>query len=157
MKRHRPGNLPMAPPSKTDRPKEPEAMSAPLAAPDTGARRRLPNRRPNETRRLCWQAPDGGEHVFEVTVGFFPAPDDAGQREAGEVFASGHRTGSVMAALVEDACVMASNLRQHGVTFADLAPRLGHQSDGSPASPAGAILNCAASIEAAAGRGATQP
>ena len=133
-----------------------EPVSAPLAAPEPGHRRRLPNRRDNETRRLHWQAPDGGEHTFEVTVGFYPAPDGA-PREAGEVFASGQKTGSVMAALVEDACVMASNLRQLGVTFADLAPRLGRQGDGSAASPAGAILHCAAAIEAAPSREEPRP
>ena len=122
----------------------------PQPAPATGARLRLPNRRQNETRRQHWNAPDGSAHVFEVTVGFYPAPDGAGQREAGEVFASGKKTGSVMAALIEDACVMASNLRQLGVTFADLAPRLGHQEDGSAASPA--IKNSSSTPSAKSGR-----
>ncbi len=103
-------------------------------------RERLPNRRHNERRQFAWRAPDGSVHLFQVDVGFYP------DGRAGEVFASGPKTGSVLRAVIEDGCVMASHLAQLGMSFESQALALGRQADGTPASPMGGILELAAKI-----------
>ena len=74
-------------------------------------RRRLPNRRPSETRTL-----NVGNHAFAATVGFDPA--DGRPRE---IFLSGAKDGTDMAAILDDAAVTLSIALQHGVSAAALA------------------------------------
>jgi hypothetical protein len=99
-------------------------------------RHRLPDRRRNAIREVAWAG-----QSFTVCVGH----DGAGQPL--EVFADGQKTGSVMAAVIDDACIVISLALQHGVTPEALAHSLstiptwenGVRLDG-PASPIGAIL-----------------
>lgn len=99
-------------------------------------RARLPDRRPNMTRDIDWQG-----RKLTVTVGF---DMDALPKE---VFASGAKEGSDMAATIADACVVISLALQHGATPEGLSRSLGRvpafvdgaESDG-PASVIGAVL-----------------
>ncbi len=99
-------------------------------------RTRLPGRRRNLIRDMAF-----GGQAFTVCVGY----DDAGRPL--EVFADGHRTGSTMAAFIDDACIVVSIALQHGIDPAALARSVstvpvwmnGVRSEG-PASPIGAIL-----------------
>ena len=74
-------------------------------------RRRLPNRRPSETRALTV-----GNHTFTATIGFDPA--DGRPRE---IFLTGAKDGTDMAAILDDAAVTLSIALQHGVSAAALA------------------------------------
>jgi hypothetical protein len=99
-------------------------------------RTRLPDRRRNTIREIAF-----GGQVFTVCVGH----DDAGRPL--EVFADGCRTGSTMAAFIDDACIVISVALQHGIAPEALARSLstvpvwtnGARSEGL-ASPVGAIL-----------------
>lgn len=106
------------------------------------ARQRLPSRRENRTRRFVWRDGGGAEHPFDVTVGFWPTALAASRpASAGEIFIAGPREGSMLLHTLEDACVMASLLLQHGVGLDDLLARLGR------GSPVGAIVAVAGEIE----------
>lgn len=100
------------------------------------ARTRLPNRRHAETTDL----PIGGMSIA-ATIGF----DRAGN--AAEVFLSGGKDGSGLAAILHDAAVIISIALQHGVPAEALAKsvaRLPERLDGpatAPASPIGAALD----------------
>ena len=74
-------------------------------------RQRLPNRRPSETREL--QLPHA---TVVATVGFDPT--DGRPRE---LFLSGAKDGTEMAAILDDTSVVVSVALQHGVTAAALA------------------------------------
>ena len=74
-------------------------------------RRRLPNRRPSETRTLTV-----GNLTFAATVGF--DPEDGRPRE---VFLDGAKDGTEMAAILDDASVVISISLQHGISAAALA------------------------------------
>ena len=74
-------------------------------------RKRLPDRRPNETTDMVY---DGT--LYAVTVGFQP---DTG--EPREIFTHGARVGSSMDAILDDACILLSILLQHRVEPAALA------------------------------------
>lgn len=99
-------------------------------------RTRLPDRRRNVTREIAF-----GPQTFTICVGY----DDAGRPL--EVFADGQKTGSTMAAFIDDACIVISIALQHGVAPAALARSMstvpvwanGVRDEG-PASPIGAIL-----------------
>ena len=99
-------------------------------------RTRLPDRRRNAIRDIAF-----GGQAFTVCVGY----DDAGRPL--EVFADGQKTGSTMAAFIDDACIVISIALQHGIAPAALARSLstvpvwenGVKGEG-PASPVGAIL-----------------
>ena len=103
---------------------------------------RLPDRRRNLIRDIAF-----GGQAFTVCIGY----DRAGRPL--EVFADGQKTGSTMAAFIDDACIVISIALQHGIAPDDLADSLstvpvwenGVQGEG-PASPIGAIL---ASLEPA--------
>lgn len=106
-------------------------------------RTRLPNRRTSLTELVTWQAADGSERAYHVTVGF--GSDDRPL----EVFANGDREGSERDAILSDACVAISLALQHGATPASLArsmllvPALGDdpwRPATRPASPVGAIV-----------------
>ena len=86
-----------------------------------GPRRRLPARRPSETRRLAWAG-----QTIHVTVGY-----DTGSLEPREIFYSGgYRSGSDMEALVSDLCVFLSVwLQQEGVTAETMRKSMGQALD----------------------------
>ena len=77
----------------------------------TPHRHRLPNRRSSETQTLCV-----GNLVFVATIGFNPA--DGRPRE---IFLTGAKDGTDMAAILDDASVVISVALQHGVSAAALA------------------------------------
>ena len=101
------------------------------------SRKRLPNRRPNQTCVIRWAGRDDQPTEFSVTVGFFM------DGRPGEVFANGPKVGSAMQALLEDSCVAVSIALQHGVAPADLARSMGRTPvsdvETRPASIIGAI------------------
>ena len=76
-------------------------------------RTKLPDRRRNTIRDIAF-----GGQAFTVCVGY----DDAGQPL--EVFADGQKTGSTMAAFIDDACIVISIALQHGIAPAVLARSL---------------------------------
>lgn len=111
----------------------------------------LPYRRQNQAVEV-----DFGDQRLTVCMGF---DLDGAVRE---VFAAGHKAGSDMQHVIDDACVIISIALQHGIVVAALAkslgrvpvPRLGKDSD-APASPIGAILEALADrpeLAALAGR-----
>jgi hypothetical protein len=99
-------------------------------------RTRLPDRRRNAIRDIAFCG-----RAFTVCVGY----DDAGRPL--EVFADGQKTGSAMAAFIDDACIVISVALQHGLTPEALARSIstvpvwedGVKGEGA-ASPVGAIL-----------------
>ena len=101
------------------------------------ARRRLQNRRPNETHDL-----DIGGKRFAVKIGYF---EDG---TPGEIFIAGARVGSELDAALSDGAILASLALQHGVTPAALARSLSRLPAGGPfdratlpASPIGAAID----------------
>ncbi len=107
-------------------------------------RQRLPNRRRCETVELEWSGTR-----LTASVGF--APDGRPQ----EVFLSGGKDGSGLAALLGDVAVMISVALQHGIRASELGRSVGRVRetiDGpatAPASPIGAALDLLAGYEAA--------
>ena len=107
------------------------------------ARARLPNRRPSVTQTL-----EVANQAF-ATVGF----DEHGRPR--EVFLTGAKEGSLLAAILTDAAVVISVALQHGVPGAALAKSVGrlpagpaapsdldrHDTGLAPASPIGAALD----------------
>ena len=99
-------------------------------------RTRLPDRRRNLIRDVAF-----GSQAFTVCIGY----DDTGRPL--EVFADGQKTGSAMAAFIDDACIVISIALQYGIAPEALARSLstipvwenGVKGEG-PASPVGAIL-----------------
>ena len=101
-------------------------------------RTRLPNRRPNETAELIFNATP-----YAVTIGYYP---DTGR--IGEVFTHGAKIGSAMDAILDDACVALSLLLQHGLTPSSLAPSMGRDGDGKrPSSIVGALADLLAEAD----------
>ncbi len=117
-------------------------------------RRRLPNRRPSETRTLAL-----GNLTFVANVGF--DPQDGRPRE---IFLDGAKDGTDMAAILDDASVVISIALQHGspvaalaksvarvplapLTPADLAEAAGPRNT-APASVIGAALDLLQGFEA---------
>lgn len=103
-----------------------------------GRRRRLPNRRFSETRKLAWS----GRTIF-VTVGY--GRDGLEPREI--FYSAGYSSGSDMEALVSDLCIALSVMLQHeGVTAATLGRSMGETfdlrtGDPMPASILGLLLD----------------
>ena len=103
-------------------------------------RERLPQRRPNLTVDLDF---DGTRYA--VTVGYRV------DGRPGEVFTHGAKVGSMMDALLDDACVVVSLLLQHGVQPRDHAGSMGRLGDaGAPASIIGALADLLATAAPAA-------
>jgi ribonucleoside-diphosphate reductase alpha chain len=105
-------------------------------------RRRLPNRRRSETTTLeC-----AGQRIA-ASVGFDPEGRPA------EIFLSGGKDGSALAAILADAAVVISIALQHGIPAGELrrsVGRLPEAIDGppvAPASPIGAALDLLAGYE----------
>lgn len=102
-----------------------------------GQRRRLPERRLSENRKLV----RGGQTIY-LTVGY--GPDGLEPKEV--FYADGYRSGSDMEALVSDLCIALSVVLQHeGVTVASLRKSMGtafdlRTGDPMPASILGFIL-----------------
>jgi len=115
-------------------------------------RDRLPGRRQHRTRTLIWVDPRGGEHEFEVAVGFYPAPGAPGllQRRAGEIFVTvPQKEDSSMRYAIEDDAVIVSKLLQYGETLETIYRALGALWDnGNPQTAIKAIVGLARYIEA---------
>ncbi len=94
------------------------------------ARKRLPNRRVNETVDLLFEG-----QRYHVTIGL--DPDDRPK----EVFCHGAKIGSAMDRLLDDACVSLSLLLQHRIEPQDLAHSMGRLDGGSPSSIIGALVD----------------
>ena len=107
-------------------------------------RARLPSRRPAITQNII-----GGNITLSASVGF----DETGR--PAEIFLSGAKDGSGLAAILEDASVVISVALQHGIRGAALAKsiaRIPESLDGpavKPASPIGAALDLLVKYEAA--------
>jgi ribonucleoside-diphosphate reductase alpha chain len=103
-------------------------------------RHRLPNRRPAETHDID----AAGQHLT-ATVGFDPTGRPA------EVFLSGAKDGSGLAAILEDASVVISIALQHGIPARALAKSIGRTPDGmgriTAASVIGGALDLIAGYE----------
>ena len=99
----------------------------------TPHRRRLPNRRPNETVDLLFEG-----QRYHATIGF----DPYGRPK--EVFCHGAKIGSHMDLLLDDACVALSLLLQHGVEPQDLVHSMGRLNNGGAASVIGALVDLVA-------------
>ncbi len=90
------------------------ALSAPESSPGGGivpGRRRPPDRRRSETRRIRWASPlvtNAPRKPIHVTVGY-----DAGTGRPIEIFyAAGYRSGSENETLVSDVCIVLSHMLQ---------------------------------------------
>jgi ribonucleoside-diphosphate reductase alpha chain len=107
-----------------------------------GARRRLPNRRSNETNNLLWQGRNGAAKTWSYTLGFYL------DGSIGELFVDAPRYDTAPKPLVEseqetaakDAAVIASTAIQFGAPISTLADGMKRADDGSPASVIGAVL-----------------
>lgn len=84
----------------------------------------LPNRRRHASTECSW-----GRYSWKIGVGFDQAS------HVREVFISGIKVGSDLAATVEDGAVLISRLLQRGDSLADLAKSLGREGPelGTPA------------------------
>jgi hypothetical protein len=101
-------------------------------------RTRLPNRRPNETAELMFNATP-----YAVTIGYHPTTG-----RIGEVFTHGAKVGSNMDAILDDACVVLSLLLQHGLAPSALAASMGRDGDGKrPSSIVGALADLLAEAD----------
>lgn len=109
-----------------------------LEAKSAGKRRRLPERRPSETRRLAW----AGRTIF-VTVGYDPS--DGAPKEI--FYAGGYRGGSDMEILVSDLCIALSVMLQHEAVTAETLGKSMSETfdlltgDPAPASVLGVLLD----------------
>ena len=114
-------------------------------------RQRLPNRRRQETVEL-----EFGEHQYAVSVGFDPSC------AIREVFVTGHRQGSTLDALLDDAAIIISHHLQRGGTAEQLRKSMSRLGGGigvatAPASPVGAVVDLVADVEhEIAGRGSDE-
>jgi hypothetical protein len=95
-------------------------------------RRRLPDRRRNES-----YDERHGNHLWHVTVGFYP--DDA----PGEVFLDsyGAKVGSELEAHAHDLAILFSLGLQYGVPIDTIAHALLREADGSPSTVIGAVAD----------------
>jgi hypothetical protein len=101
----------------------------------------LPDRRQSVTILVTH-----GNHEFTASFGL----DHVGRVK--EVFYSGLKTGTDMAALITDACILISILLQYGMSASQIAEKLGENkpegsSEGSPASVIGTLSRAAAELE----------
>ena len=110
----------------------------------TKHRRRLSNRRPNETHEL-----EIGGQRYLACVGLY---EDG---TPGELFLDGLKPGSAMAATLQDSAVAVSIALQHGVKASEMAksmsrqPSLAWQPSAEPASVIGAALDLMDGLEKA--------
>ena len=106
-------------------------------------RERLPNRRPSSINRIVHIEPNGGEFVLEVAVAHFT------DGRCAEVFITdpGSKSGSALAAILNDAAITISLFLQHGGRLDDLAKSLGRYESGATVSPLGTVVDLALQIE----------
>lgn len=115
-------------------------LGSPCGAAATAARLALrmplPDRRQNQTIEV-----EFGDQMLTVCMGFDPSG------AVREVFAAGHKAGSDMQHVIDDACVIISIALQHGIAVEALAKSLGRvpawrggREVEALASPVGAIL-----------------
>jgi hypothetical protein len=95
-------------------------------------RHRLPNRRPAETQELAL-----GGQTLTATVGF----DETGR--PAEVFLSGAKDGSGMAAILNDAAVLVSIALQYGIPARALAKSISRGPDGLGRIAAASVIGAA--------------
>jgi ribonucleoside-diphosphate reductase alpha chain len=93
-------------------------------------RRKLPNRRPAETRNI-------EDHGLAYTATFGCFPDGS----IGEIFLQNHKPGSQADANARDAAVAASLALQYGCPLEVLKRALLRDSRGRPSTPLGAALD----------------
>ena len=107
------------------------------------ARERLPNRRESSINRIEHAMPEGGGFVLEVAVAHF------NDGRVAEVFVTdpGTKSGSLLAAILNDAAITISLFLQHGGRIDDLAKSLGRYDNGVPVSPLGVVADLAMEIE----------
>lgn len=94
------------------------------------SRRRLPNRRLSKTFELMHR--DLRHHV---SIGYY-----SDTLKAGEVFARGPKAGSMMEAVLSDACTLMSLLLQYGASPEEIARAMARNM-GPPATILGAIAD----------------
>lgn len=101
-------------------------------------RTKLPSRRQQVIENI-------DAHGWQLTLGVGFAPDGT----AREIFLDGFKSGQDIEALLDDACILASMLLQHGYSAAQLADKLGREGPQSPdqASPIGWVLARLVEIE----------
>lgn len=92
-----------------------------------GKRRRLPYRRPSVTESIVFGRADGSMAQYDATIGF----DELARPK--EIFLSGAKEGSDMAAVLSDCAVALSVALQHGVAAEALALSIARSNDGSGA------------------------
>ena len=106
----------------------------------------LPPRRLTVTVGIEW-----ANRAWSISVGF----DDALQVR--EIFADGHKSGTDVEAILDDACILISMLLQSGASIQDLAEKLGREGV-DPTAPASSIVGIAikraAEVELAYGEAA---
>jgi hypothetical protein len=99
-------------------------------------RKNLPQRRAAETFTVVhWNQP------FSVTVGFFD--DDT----PGEVFIDSRKTGGDVEAIARDAGVAISSVLQHGANIEAIRHAVTRDSNGTPLSILGAVVDALAGRE----------
>lgn len=105
------------------------------------SRRRPPFRRPLSTVDLVWVDPGSCvEWNIAVGIGF-----DPGIGLPCEVFATLSKPGSLLGAMLSEACIGISRELQCGRQPADLLPRYGVTRDGLAMTPLGAVVGVLAS------------
>lgn len=90
-------------------------------------RHQLPPRRLTVTNNIEW-----ARRAWSISVGF----DDA--LKVREIFADGHKSGTELEAILDDACILISMLLQAGASIQDLAEKLGREGV-DPSAPASSI------------------
>jgi hypothetical protein len=92
----------------------------------------LPQRRHCETFDMRF-----GNHAapFNITVGHYP------DGTPGEVFITGAKTGSEMAAITNDAAVLLSLAMQYGVPMTTIRSAIMRNADGTASSIVGAVID----------------
>jgi hypothetical protein len=98
-------------------------------------RKTLPQRRANETFEIT----HGGQNTpFRVTVGFF---EPFHERNVGEVFVQGGKTGSDFEAVARDGAILLSLCLQHGVSLYTIRGALTREESGAPSTIIGAVVD----------------
>ena len=104
-------------------------------------RKRLPNRRPAVTEQITFMRSDGNLAVYDATIGF------DGEGRPKELFLTGARAGSDMAAALADTAVAVSVALQHGVRARAMALSVSRNHEGMPVSAIGAALDLIGKFE----------
>ncbi len=106
-------------------------------------RRRLPNRRQNETFEV---KTDG--QTYAITLGYY-----SGGNQVGEIFIACGKVGSQLDGVLADAAILASRCLQAGMSAGEIAQSMSRlpcapfEPPVEPASPIGAALDLAAKFE----------